>query len=44
MILCVFWCLKRKNELLEESLVDMELVDPGYVHLDLSYGGIKSQL
>ena len=35
------WCTLEKKELMEEVLFPMELVDPYFVHLDLSSRGIK---
>ena len=35
------WCTLEKKELIEEVLVALELVDPNFVHLDISSRGIK---
>ena len=35
------WCIMEKKELIEEVLVALELVDPNFVHLDISSKGIK---
>ena len=35
------WCTLEKKELLGEVLVALEIVDPGFVHLDLSSIGKK---
>ena len=35
------WCTLEKTELIEEVLVALDLVDPEFVHLDLSFRCIK---
>ena len=39
----MFWCSFKKKELLQGVMDFLRLVDPDFVHLDLSSGGIKLQ-
>ena len=38
-----FWCTLKRKELIGKVLVFLELVNPDFVHLDLSFGDIKLQ-
>ena len=35
------WCILEKKEVFGEMLIALDLVDPDFVHLDISSRGIK---